>query len=188
PETRAERLKVIEALFPNLPDLGPDPLVDGQPGDKRTTHAELTDYALRNNPTIVQARAEIENQRGQWVQAVLYTNPTFGLQADQLLDGRPYGQVGGVRGVGPPGGGRPDPQQPVRRPPAVHVGVEAAGGDAQRPGHAAGPAGRAGGRGHPPLPLRRAAGAAVRGPHRHPDRPQPGRPGGADAGAGAPPG
>ena len=31
PETRAERLKAINALFPPLPDLGPDPLIDAPP-------------------------------------------------------------------------------------------------------------------------------------------------------------
>ena len=32
PQSRAERLKVIDALFPEMPPLLPDPIVDGVPG------------------------------------------------------------------------------------------------------------------------------------------------------------
>lgn len=95
PATRAERLRAIESFFPKLPDLGPDPLVDGQPGDRPVTVEELIEFARKRSPTIAQAAAEIENQRGAWVQAGLYTNPTVGAQGDQVGDLGPYGQFGG---------------------------------------------------------------------------------------------
>jgi cobalt-zinc-cadmium efflux system outer membrane protein len=95
PAAMPERLKAIETYFPNLPDLGPDPLVDGQPGERAVTVEELIEYAKSRSPTIAQARAEVENVRGQWVQAGLYTNPVIGAQADQVADAGPFGQFGG---------------------------------------------------------------------------------------------
>jgi cobalt-zinc-cadmium efflux system outer membrane protein len=95
PETKAARQKAIAALFPDLPDPGPEPLVDGEPGAVPITLEELTQIALRQNPAIVQARADIEIARGQWVQAGLYPNPTIGAQGDQVADGGPFGQFGG---------------------------------------------------------------------------------------------
>lgn len=95
PETRAERLKAIEALFPGLPDLGPDPLVDGAPGAKPVTLEELLDYARRNSPQIAQAAAEVESARGRFIQAGLYPNPNVGYQADQVANLGTAGQQGG---------------------------------------------------------------------------------------------
>src|SRR5262249_5662984 len=95
PATRAERLKVLAELFPMLPDLGPDPVVDGIPGARLVTYQELLDFALRNSPIVAQAAADVEDARGQWVQAGLYPNPTAGYQADQVGDARSAGQQGG---------------------------------------------------------------------------------------------
>jgi cobalt-zinc-cadmium efflux system outer membrane protein len=95
PETREARRKAIAALFPELPDPGPDPLVDSEPGAVPVSLEELTEIAVRQNPAIAQTRAEIEHARGQWVQAGLYPNPTVGAQGDQIADYGPFGQFGG---------------------------------------------------------------------------------------------
>jgi hypothetical protein len=60
PQTKAARLKAIEELFPALPDLGSDPLVDGEPGTRPVTLDELLVFAKANSPAIVQAAADVE--------------------------------------------------------------------------------------------------------------------------------
>lgn len=95
PENQAKRLKMIESMFPELPPLGPDPVVDGQPGAPQVTLEELLDYARRNSPDIAQAAADAADARGRWVQAGLYPNPTLGAQGDQIADIGPFGQFGG---------------------------------------------------------------------------------------------
>ena len=95
PKTRPERLKAIEALFPELPDIGPDPLVDGIPGTRSVGVEELIELARKASPLIAQAAADIEISRGQLIQVGLYPNPTSGFRGDQILDGGPYGQFGG---------------------------------------------------------------------------------------------
>jgi cobalt-zinc-cadmium efflux system outer membrane protein len=95
PETRAERLKAIETFFPPLPDLGPEPLVDPTPERPPVSLDELLEYARRNSPTIAQAAADVEQYRGQWVQAGLYPNPTLGFQGDQVGNLGTAGQIGG---------------------------------------------------------------------------------------------
>lgn len=94
PETRAERLKVLDKLFPELADLGPDPVVDGEPGTPQVSVDDLIEQAKRNSPLIAQAAADVEETRGRWLQAGLYPNPTFGYQADQIGSGSSAGQQG----------------------------------------------------------------------------------------------
>jgi cobalt-zinc-cadmium efflux system outer membrane protein len=94
PESRPARLKAIDALFPELPPLSPDPVVDGLPGTKPVTLEELLDFARRNSPVISQAAADVADAQGRWVQVGLYPNPTIGAQADQIGDIGPYGQFG----------------------------------------------------------------------------------------------
>ena len=95
PQFRAERLKLIDSLFPEFPPLGPDPVVDGMPGAKVATLEELLDYAMKNSPEIVQATADVADAHGRWVQVGLYPNPTVGFQGDQMLDQGFAGQLGG---------------------------------------------------------------------------------------------
>ena len=95
PETRAERLKVIDALFPEMPPLAPDPVVDGMPGVRAATLDDLLEFARKNSPAIAQATADVEDARGKWIQVGLYPNPSIGFQGDQIADGGPFGQFGG---------------------------------------------------------------------------------------------
>lgn len=46
--------------------------------------AELERLALQNNPTLMQARAQIEIARGKALQAGLYPNPTVGTDSEQM--------------------------------------------------------------------------------------------------------
>jgi cobalt-zinc-cadmium efflux system outer membrane protein len=95
PQNKALRSKLVEEFFPTLPDIGPDPLVDGPPGTPPVTLDELIEFARRHSPVLAQAAAEVEAARGQWVQAGLYPNPTVGYQADQVADQGTAGQQGG---------------------------------------------------------------------------------------------
>jgi cobalt-zinc-cadmium efflux system outer membrane protein len=95
PATRAARLKAIDALFPPLPNLGPDPLVDATPDRPPVSLDEVLDFARRNSPAIAQAAADVEHYRGQWVQAGLYPNPIVGFQGDQVGNLGSAGQIGG---------------------------------------------------------------------------------------------
>jgi len=95
PPTRAERLKIIDMLFPESPPLTPDPVVDGLPGVKAVSLEELLDFARKNSPEIAQAAADVADAHGRWIQAGLYPNPTVGFQGDQIADYGPFGQFGG---------------------------------------------------------------------------------------------
>ena len=94
PQTREARMKAIEALFPELPNLGDDPLPGVDKIEPVTVEA-LIETAKKNSPLIQQAMAEIERNRGLWVQAGLYPNPTMGYQGDQVGDAGSAGQQGG---------------------------------------------------------------------------------------------
>ena len=95
PATRAERIRLLDQLFPELPALGPDPMVDAVPGGRAATLDDLHVYARRNSPLLAQASAEVENARGLWIQAGLYPNPTAGFQGDAMANLGSAGQVGG---------------------------------------------------------------------------------------------
>src|SRR5687767_10051188 len=45
---------------------------------------ELEEMAVRHNPTLAQAAAQIEASRGKALQAGLYPNPTVGYQGEQM--------------------------------------------------------------------------------------------------------
>jgi cobalt-zinc-cadmium efflux system outer membrane protein len=83
--------------FPALPPLAEPPPPAPSPTGQPLTLAELEQTALRNNPTVRQAAATVEVQRGQAIQAGLYPNPAFGYQADQIGTGE------GVARRGQPG-------------------------------------------------------------------------------------
>ena len=95
PQTHAERMKIIDSLFPTFEPLGPDPTVDGAPGTQPATLDSMLDFALKNSPEIVQASADVVDAHGRWIQAGLYPNPTAGFQGDQMFDQGYAGQLGG---------------------------------------------------------------------------------------------
>ena len=95
PPTRAERLNVIDSLFPEFAPLGLDPIVDGMPGTKAVLLEELLEFARKNSPEIAQASADVADAHGHWTQVGLHPNPTIGFQGDQIFDTGPFGQFGG---------------------------------------------------------------------------------------------
>lgn len=60
-----------------------------------TTLDELTEIALANNPTLVQAVADVQAARGNWVQVGLYPNPSMAYLGNQIGDQSRAGQQGG---------------------------------------------------------------------------------------------
>lgn len=82
PDNPADRARVIDGLFPELPreELG-------LARDNPQTLADFEALALANNPQLTQALADIEAANGQAVQAGLYPNPTIGYQADTVGSG-----------------------------------------------------------------------------------------------------
>ncbi len=84
--------------FPTLAPLGAETVPAPSPTGQPLTLAELEQIALKNNPTVRQAAANVEAQRGQAIQAGLYPNPVVGFQADQIGTGN------GITRRGQPGG------------------------------------------------------------------------------------
>ncbi len=84
--------------FPALPPLAEPPPPAPSPTGRPLTLAELEQMALRTNPTVRQAAADVEAARGKAKQAGLYPNPEAGFQADQIGTGvgkATRGQPGG---------------------------------------------------------------------------------------------
>jgi cobalt-zinc-cadmium efflux system outer membrane protein len=79
--------KIGAGGFPVLPPLQDEPKPAPSATGKPLTLAELEQIALQNNPTIRQAAADVDIQRGQAVQAGLLPNPVVGYQHDQLGTG-----------------------------------------------------------------------------------------------------
>lgn len=74
------------------PILPPNQATSQSPG---LTLAELEQMALRNNPTLAQAAAEVRAVTARKLQAGLYPNPTVGYQGEQIRGGA---QGGGEQG------------------------------------------------------------------------------------------
>src|SRR5579884_1478434 len=60
------------------------------------TLADLEQMALRRNPTLVQAAANVEIAQGRQVQSGLYPNPTVGYQADRIGAAGTAGELQGA--------------------------------------------------------------------------------------------
>jgi outer membrane protein, heavy metal efflux system len=71
------------------------PPLPAPPSIPLLTLKDLEAMALRCNPTLAQASAQIEAARGKYVQGGLYPNPRLGYQADEMGDEGRSGQQGG---------------------------------------------------------------------------------------------
>jgi len=81
----------------NEPVLAPAP----EPGPRQAGGLSLQDLeqtALRNNPTLSQARARVQAARGIWEQVGLYPNPVAGYTAEEMGDNGTAGKQGGFIG------------------------------------------------------------------------------------------
>jgi cobalt-zinc-cadmium efflux system outer membrane protein len=81
PETRA---RVVEKLFPDLPEMWPLALPRPTPGRPAMTLGQLQDLALQYNPTLIQARAGVTSFLGDAIQAGTHPNPMFGYESDTV--------------------------------------------------------------------------------------------------------
>src|SRR5262245_32121249 len=62
----------------------PLPAVQAEQPLQPLTLADLEALALRHNPTLAQAAAQVAASRGKALQAGLYPNPTIGYVGDQI--------------------------------------------------------------------------------------------------------
>ncbi len=74
-----------------LPTPSPLPAVE----EAGITLAGLEELALRQNPTLAQGQALIQQARGNWLQVGLYPNPIIGYQSEEIGDGGTAGKHGG---------------------------------------------------------------------------------------------
>lgn len=84
PPDSEQRASSIEALFPGLPVLSTDFRIEGAADQRELSLANLEQLAIENNPTIVQAAADIEAAAGAAIQAGAYPNPVVGYEADTV--------------------------------------------------------------------------------------------------------
>jgi outer membrane protein, heavy metal efflux system len=94
PKYQAERERVINELFPPLPELGPDPQPAPGPSGHPLTLSELQHLALSNSPVIRQRAADVRAAEGAAKQAGAYPNPTLGYEADTAGTGGTAGYQG----------------------------------------------------------------------------------------------
>lgn len=78
PSDRARQPDAVAGLFPRLPPLPEEPVPLPGPDGRPYSLAELQRLAAANSPALRQAAADVENARGQMIQAGLYPNPTVG--------------------------------------------------------------------------------------------------------------
>lgn len=79
-----EQSRMIQKLFPEMPDLATDIRTEPAPDLPRYTREDLERIALDNNPLIAQAAADVEAALGAAIQAGAYPNPEVGYEADTV--------------------------------------------------------------------------------------------------------
>ena len=89
------RTKAIENLYPTPPSMGEDLPDAPGPEGRPLTLSDLQQLALKNNPTIRQAIARIDEARGTAIQVGLPPNPNFGFEADTINTTGGAGYTGG---------------------------------------------------------------------------------------------
>lgn len=82
------RNKVINLLFPDLPDVWPLALPKPTPQRPAISLNELQDLAVRYNPTLIAARANVTTTLGDAIQAGTHPNPLVGYEADTVGSSR----------------------------------------------------------------------------------------------------
>jgi cobalt-zinc-cadmium efflux system outer membrane protein len=97
--TPEERERKVRELFPALPPLPEEPKAELPPKGAPLTLAELQELALRQNPVIRRAAADVDVAYGNMVQAGLPPNPHVGYQADQIMPGHKPTNNAGQQGA-----------------------------------------------------------------------------------------
>ncbi len=84
----ALRNKVINLLFPDLPEVWPLALPKPTPQRPAISLDELQNLAVRYNPTLIAARANVTSLLGDAIQAGTHPNPLVGYEADTVGSSR----------------------------------------------------------------------------------------------------
>ncbi|HET6879149.1 MAG TPA: TolC family protein [Pirellulales bacterium] len=84
PSSPELRNRVIDLLFPNLPQVWPLTLPRPTPERPAISLAELQELAVQYNPTLIQARANVTSMLGDAIQAGTHPNPIVGYEADTV--------------------------------------------------------------------------------------------------------
>ena len=95
PKDRAAAAPVIDRMYPELPPLPTEPVVQSGPEGKPYTLSELQRLAAANSPTLRQAVSDVEAAKGNLIQAKTYSNPTF----TYLVDPSNNNSTAGVQGA-----------------------------------------------------------------------------------------
>jgi cobalt-zinc-cadmium efflux system outer membrane protein len=91
------RTAIFTNNFAEQPDAAmrlAQPPIEEIAAPKGLTVNELVEIALANNPTLVQAVADVEAARGKWLQVGLYPNPSIAYLGNQIGDQGTAGQQG----------------------------------------------------------------------------------------------
>jgi cobalt-zinc-cadmium efflux system outer membrane protein len=94
PKYQAQRERIVNELFPPLPELGPDPRPVPGPNSQPLTLSDLQHLAVTNSPVIRQRVADVRAAEGAARQAGAYPNPTTGYEADTAGTGGTAGYQG----------------------------------------------------------------------------------------------
>jgi len=81
---QADRLKAVQALYPQLDAVGETSVVKSVDAQAGLTLSALQEIATANSPVLVRATADAAQSYGQVIQVGLYPNPTIGYQSDQI--------------------------------------------------------------------------------------------------------
>lgn len=82
------RDKVINLLFPDLPEVWPLALPKPTPERPAISLDQLQDLAVQYNPTLIAARANVTSLLGDAIQAGTHPNPVVGYEADTVGSSR----------------------------------------------------------------------------------------------------
>src|SRR5271165_7674949 len=82
PRDTAAAAREIDRLYPDLPPLPAEPVVQPGPGGKPYTLADFQRLAAANSPTLRQAASDVEAAKGNLIQAKTYPNPTIAWMQD----------------------------------------------------------------------------------------------------------
>jgi cobalt-zinc-cadmium efflux system outer membrane protein len=94
PKDPVERHAAVVRLYPPLPPVPEEPKAQPGPDGCPYTLAALQQLAAVNSPTLAEAAYNVEQARGNWIQAQQYPNPTVGYQYQPSNDGSTSGAQG----------------------------------------------------------------------------------------------
>jgi cobalt-zinc-cadmium efflux system outer membrane protein len=95
PAVARKNRDILRRAYPELPPLGPDPVIQPGPDGNPLTLADLQRLAMSNSPLLRQAAADVEAAKGAAKQAGTYPNPMMGYEGDNINSAGTAGFQGG---------------------------------------------------------------------------------------------